>query len=71
MYYKALVHTLVQRPYKVRRQAQLSVRKILSTLGGSSVALHLLEQFRIMLKDQQVRRPSGATFYFVIKLFLQ
>ena len=54
MYYKALVHTLTHGSYGLRKHTAQSIKKILSSLGGTKVAIALIAEFREILKGQKV-----------------
>lgn len=48
-----MVYTLTHGGYAVRKHAQQETKKMICTLGGSEIALALIQQFRILLKDQK------------------
>lgn len=54
MYHKALVTVLLSKTWRVRKQAQQTVRKLLSSLGGVKLAYGLLEEFQIILNTHKV-----------------
>ncbi|KAK2498494.1 hypothetical protein MC885_005115 [Smutsia gigantea] len=53
-YHRALVAVLLSRTWRVRRQAQQTVRKLLSSLGGFKLAYGLLEELRAVLSSHKV-----------------
>ncbi|KAK7803834.1 hypothetical protein U0070_027292 [Myodes glareolus] len=53
-YYRVLVTVLLSRTWHVRRQAQQTVRKLLSSLGGIKLANGLLEELKIVLSSHKV-----------------
>uniref|UniRef100_A0A2K6N4U0 GCN1 activator of EIF2AK4 n=1 Tax=Rhinopithecus bieti TaxID=61621 RepID=A0A2K6N4U0_RHIBE len=53
-YYRALVAVLLSRTWHVRRQAQQTVRKLLSSLGGFKLAHGLLEELKTVLSSHKV-----------------
>ncbi|XP_029423052.1 eIF-2-alpha kinase activator GCN1 isoform X3 [Nannospalax galili] len=53
-YYRVLVAVLLSRTWHVRRQAQQTVRKLLSSLGGIKVAYGLLEELKTVLNSHKV-----------------
>ncbi|KAJ8263285.1 hypothetical protein COCON_G00157420 [Conger conger] len=54
MYHRAVVMVLLSRSWRVRKQAQLTVKKLLSSLGGSSLALSLLGELRSIINAHKV-----------------
>lgn len=54
-YHRALVAVLLSRTWHVRRQAQQTVRKLLSSLGGFKLAYGLLEELKTVLSSHKVR----------------
>ncbi|XP_038618375.1 eIF-2-alpha kinase activator GCN1 [Tachyglossus aculeatus] len=58
-YHRALAAVLLSRPWHVRRQAQQTVRKLLSSLGGFRLAYGLLEELKAVLDSHKVL-PSEA-----------
>ncbi|KAI6049711.1 GCN1 [Marmota monax] len=58
-YHRALVAVLLSRTWHVRRQAQQTVRKLLSSLGGFKLAYGLLEELKAVLSSHKVL-PSEA-----------
>ena len=60
MFHHALVVVLLSRSWRVRKQAQLSVKKLLSTLGGSSLAHSLLGELRSVINAHKVRGGVGS-----------
>ncbi|XP_038201038.1 eIF-2-alpha kinase activator GCN1 [Arvicola amphibius] len=53
-YYRVLAAVLLSRTWHVRRQAQQTVRKLLSSLGGIKLANGLLEELKIVLSSHKV-----------------
>nr|XP_044631702.1 eIF-2-alpha kinase activator GCN1 isoform X2 [Equus asinus] len=53
-YHRALVTVLLSRTWHVRRQAQQTVRKLLSSLGGFKLAYGLLEELKTVLSSHKV-----------------
>ncbi|XP_053784029.1 stalled ribosome sensor GCN1 [Desmodus rotundus] len=53
-YHRALVAVLLSRTWHVRRQAQQTVRKLLSSLGGFKLAYGLLEELKTVLSSHKV-----------------
>ncbi|PNJ82434.1 GCN1 isoform 1 [Pongo abelii] len=53
-YHRALVAVLLSRTWHVRRQAQQTVRKLLSSLGGFKLAHGLLEELKTVLSSHKV-----------------
>ncbi|KAJ8285786.1 hypothetical protein GJAV_G00030940 [Gymnothorax javanicus] len=58
MYHHAVVVVLLSRSWRVRKQAQLTVKKLLSSLGGSSLALSLLGELRSAINAHKVLPPE-------------
>ncbi|KAG5840714.1 hypothetical protein ANANG_G00191620 [Anguilla anguilla] len=54
MYHHAVVVVLLSRSWRVRKPAQLTVKKLLSSLGGSSLALSLLGELRSVINAHKV-----------------
>ena len=54
-YYRVLVAVLLSRTWHVRRQAQQTVRKLLSSLGGVKLANGLLDELKTVLNSHKVR----------------
>ncbi|XP_023576671.1 eIF-2-alpha kinase activator GCN1 isoform X2 [Octodon degus] len=53
-YHRVLVAVLLSRTWHVRRQAQQTVRKLLSSLGGFKLACGLLEELKTVLSSHKV-----------------
>ncbi|KAK1328698.1 hypothetical protein QTO34_012273 [Cnephaeus nilssonii] len=53
-YHRALVAVLLSRTWHVRRQAQQTVRKLLSSPGGFKLAYGLLEELKAVLSSHKV-----------------
>uniref|UniRef100_A0A8C7B111 GCN1 activator of EIF2AK4 n=1 Tax=Neovison vison TaxID=452646 RepID=A0A8C7B111_NEOVI len=58
-YHRALVAVLLSRTWRVRRQAQHTVRKLLSSLGGFKLAFGLLEELKAVLSSHKVRASEA------------
>ncbi|KAI4797697.1 hypothetical protein KUCAC02_024912 [Chaenocephalus aceratus] len=54
MYHRATVAVILSRSYRVRKRAQQTVRKLLSSHGGSSLAHGLLGELRVVINKQSV-----------------
>uniref|UniRef100_A0A1A8L3W7 GCN1 general control of amino-acid synthesis 1-like 1 n=2 Tax=Nothobranchius pienaari TaxID=704102 RepID=A0A1A8L3W7_9TELE len=54
MYHHAIVAVLLSRSWRVRKRAQLRVRKLLSSLGGSNLAHGLLGELRVVINKHKV-----------------
>uniref|UniRef100_A0A3P9ANS1 TOG domain-containing protein n=1 Tax=Esox lucius TaxID=8010 RepID=A0A3P9ANS1_ESOLU len=54
MYHRATVAVLLSRSWRVRKRAQQTVRKLLSSLGGSSLAHGLLGELRVVINKHKV-----------------
>uniref|UniRef100_A0A667ZV53 GCN1 activator of EIF2AK4 n=1 Tax=Myripristis murdjan TaxID=586833 RepID=A0A667ZV53_9TELE len=54
MYHHAAVAVLLSRVWRVRKRAQQTVRKLLSSLGGSSLAHGLLGELRVVINKHKV-----------------
>uniref|UniRef100_A0A8C4NPU2 GCN1 activator of EIF2AK4 n=1 Tax=Dicentrarchus labrax TaxID=13489 RepID=A0A8C4NPU2_DICLA len=54
MYHHATVAVLLSRSWRVRKRAQQTVRKLLSSLGGSSLAHGLLGELRVVINKHKV-----------------
>ncbi|XP_043572024.1 eIF-2-alpha kinase activator GCN1 [Chiloscyllium plagiosum] len=59
MYHKALVVVLLSKTWRVRKQAQQTVRKLLSSLGGVKLAYGLLEELQIILSTHKILPQEG------------
>lgn len=55
MYHYATVLTLLSRSWRVRKKAQQTVRKLLSSLGGASFARGLLGELRVVVNKHKVK----------------
>ena len=53
-YYKAIVFCLTRKPYVIRKFTLMTVKRILSLLGGTSISLSLVEVFGEILATQKV-----------------
>uniref|UniRef100_A0A4W3H8T3 GCN1 activator of EIF2AK4 n=1 Tax=Callorhinchus milii TaxID=7868 RepID=A0A4W3H8T3_CALMI len=58
MYHRALVAVLLNKTWRVRKQAQQMVRKLLSSLGGVKLAYGLLEELKVVLSSHKVMSPD-------------
>ncbi|MEQ2249950.1 translational activator of GCN4, partial [Ilyodon furcidens] len=54
MYHHATVAVLLSRSWSVRKRAQQTVKKLLSSLGGSSLAHGLLGELRVVINKHKV-----------------
>uniref|UniRef100_A0A3Q3WWH8 TOG domain-containing protein n=1 Tax=Mola mola TaxID=94237 RepID=A0A3Q3WWH8_MOLML len=54
MYHHAIVAVLLSRSWRVRRKAQQTVRKLLSSLGGYSLAQGLLGELRVVINKHKI-----------------
>ncbi|XP_069022317.1 stalled ribosome sensor GCN1 [Embiotoca jacksoni] len=54
MYHHAAVAVVLSRSWRVRKKAQQTVRKLLSSLGGSSLAHGLLAELRVVINKHKV-----------------
>ncbi|XP_015253816.1 PREDICTED: translational activator GCN1 [Cyprinodon variegatus] len=54
MYHQAAVAVLLSRSWRVRKKARQTVRKLLSSLGGSSLAHGLLGELRVVINKHKV-----------------
>ncbi|MGH0178528.1 UNVERIFIED_CONTAM: hypothetical protein FKN15_077595 [Acipenser sinensis] len=54
MYHRALVLVLLTRTWRVRKQAQHTVRKLLAALGGVRLVYGMLEELRAVLDSHKV-----------------
>lgn len=55
MYHFATVVILLSRSWRVRKRAQQTVRKLLSSLGGASFARGLLAELRVVVNKHKVQ----------------
>nr|XP_020454851.1 eIF-2-alpha kinase activator GCN1 isoform X2 [Monopterus albus] len=58
MYHHATVAVLLSRSWSVRKKAQQTIRKLLSSLGGSSLAHGLLGELRVVINKHKVLPPE-------------
>jgi hypothetical protein len=63
-YHRVLVAVLLSRTWNVRRQAQQTVRKLLSSLGGFKLAYGLLEELKAVLNSHKVRVSGPRNWGF-------
>ncbi|XP_045930063.1 eIF-2-alpha kinase activator GCN1-like [Micropterus dolomieu] len=54
MYHHATVAVLLSRSWRVRKRAQQTIKKLLSSLGGSSLAYGLLGELRVVINKHKV-----------------
>ncbi|XP_069038064.1 stalled ribosome sensor GCN1 [Lepisosteus oculatus] len=59
MYHRALVSVLMSRGWRVRRQAQQTVRRLLGSLGGAQLAHGLLGELKAVLSSHKVLPPEA------------
>jgi len=55
MYHYVTVAVVLSRSYRVRKRAQQTIRKLLSSLGGSSLAHGLLGELCVVINKHNVR----------------
>uniref|UniRef100_A0A8C1NXN2 GCN1 activator of EIF2AK4 n=1 Tax=Cyprinus carpio TaxID=7962 RepID=A0A8C1NXN2_CYPCA len=61
MYHQATVMALLSRLWRVRKRAQQTVKKLLSSLGGSSLAHGLLGELRVVINKHKIL-PSDVVY---------
>uniref|UniRef100_A0A672PVJ7 GCN1 activator of EIF2AK4 n=1 Tax=Sinocyclocheilus grahami TaxID=75366 RepID=A0A672PVJ7_SINGR len=61
MYHQATVMVLLSRLWRVRKRAQQAVKKLLSSLGGSSLAHGLLGELRVVINKHKIL-PSDVVY---------
>uniref|UniRef100_A0A671RTK2 TOG domain-containing protein n=1 Tax=Sinocyclocheilus anshuiensis TaxID=1608454 RepID=A0A671RTK2_9TELE len=61
MYHQATVMALLSRLWHVRKRAQQTMKKLLSSLGGSSLAHGLLGELRVVINKHKIL-PSDVVF---------
>uniref|UniRef100_A0A8B9J3S8 GCN1 activator of EIF2AK4 n=1 Tax=Astyanax mexicanus TaxID=7994 RepID=A0A8B9J3S8_ASTMX len=59
MYHRSIVAVLLCRVWRVRKRAQQSVKKLISSLGGSSLAHGLLGELRVVINKHKVLPPEA------------
>uniref|UniRef100_A0A8B9GTZ7 GCN1 activator of EIF2AK4 n=1 Tax=Astyanax mexicanus TaxID=7994 RepID=A0A8B9GTZ7_ASTMX len=60
MYHRSIVAVLLCRVWRVRKRAQQSVKKLISSLGGSSLAHGLLGELRVVInKHKALQTDTG------------
>ncbi|XP_076859564.1 stalled ribosome sensor GCN1 [Brachyhypopomus gauderio] len=59
MYHRALVAVLLCRVWRVRKRGHQSVKKLLSSLGGSSLAHGLLGELRVVINKHTILPPDA------------
>lgn len=60
MYHHAAVAVLLCRSWRVRKRAQQTVRKLLSSLGGSGLARGLLGELRVVINKHKVQNDDST-----------
>lgn len=60
---------LLSRQWRVRKRAQQSVKKLLSSLGGSSLAHGLLGELRVIINKHKVRDEEELNDCFTLTCF--
>uniref|UniRef100_A0A8C1M894 GCN1 activator of EIF2AK4 n=1 Tax=Cyprinus carpio TaxID=7962 RepID=A0A8C1M894_CYPCA len=58
MYHQATMMALLSRLWRVRKRAQQTVKKLLSSLGGSSLAHGLLGELRVVINKHKILPPD-------------
>lgn len=58
MYHSAIVAVLLSQSWRVRKRAKQTVRKLLSSLGGSNLAQGLLGELRAVINKHKVRTTN-------------
>ena len=53
-YYRAIIYCLTNKSRAVRHHAELTTKRLLSLLGGTSISLALIEECGEMLSTQKV-----------------
>lgn len=66
MYHYATVVIVLSRSWPVRKKAQQTVRKLLSSLGGASFARGLLEELRVVVNKHKVQKKIRLMTYISI-----
>lgn len=69
MYHQATVMALLSRQWRVRKRAQQIVKKLLSSLGGSSLAHGLLGELRVIINKHKVRDVEELNDCFTLTCF--
>ena len=54
MYYRGFIHVLTYGRYEARKHASRVARRMVSSLGGTEIALSLVKQLRKLLTTQSV-----------------
>lgn len=65
MYHYATVVILLSRSWRVRKRAQQTVRKLLSSLGGSSFAYGLLGELRVVVNKHKVKEWKNKHYNII------
>ncbi len=63
MYHQATVTALLSRLWCVRKRARQTVKKLLSSLGGSSLAQGLVGELRVVINKHKVRGDEELNDY--------
>lgn len=70
MYHQATMMALLSRLWRVRKRAQQTVKKLLSSLGGSSLAHGLLGELRVVINKHKVRDKQKRSDYSTLVRFV-
>lgn len=70
MYHHATVAVLLSRSWRVRKRAQQTVRKLLSSLGGSSLAHGLLGELRVVINKHKVQNDYSTSIKYICDICL-
>lgn len=65
MYHHATVAVLLTRSWRVRKRAKQTIRKLLSSLGGSSLAHGLLGELRVVINKHKVRNDYSTLLKYI------
>lgn len=63
MYHHTMVTVLLSRSWRVRKKAQQTTRKLLSSLGGSSLANGLLAKLCVVINKHKVQNALYKCIY--------
>lgn len=69
MYHNATVVILLSRSWHVRKKAQQTVKKLLSSLGGSGFAHGLLGELRVVVNKHKVRVDRSFLHKITVQRF--
>ncbi|WAR01242.1 GCN1-like protein [Mya arenaria] len=61
-FYRALAYCLTRKAYTIRKFTRKSISRLLSTLGGTSISLELIEVFNELLATQKVVDVEALNF---------